>query len=215
MSAKSRIGVGALVTMACFVAGARAADKDVVRAIEALTNGGGYENDPQRAGAPKEIKLKGVSICDAPVSGKTKCTGVTLYTAIKVADARGLLKHTTTEQIKRFRNRWFVATEPVDEKGCVAALDGLGIGDQVQLEDAEPGDFLQFWRTKSGYSNGHSAVFLGWAKRGGNNVGIRYRSSQASTNGVGTKIEYFLPAGDEKVTVEPNRIYVGRLKKAP
>jgi hypothetical protein len=111
--------------------------------------------------------------------------------------------------VKRFQKEWYGAvTEPdVREKQCSVALGNLGIGKTVSSDEAQPGDFLQFWRTKSG----HSVVFLKWVEQDGQRVGFTYRSSQGSTDGVGDKTEYFKDSGIDKGEVDPHRMYFGRL----
>ena len=97
----------------------------------------------------------------------------------------------------------------IAEKQCAVALGHLGVGKQVTPDEAQSGDFLQFWRGKGG----HSVVFLKWVERDGRRVGFTYRSSQGSTDGVGDKIEYFKGTGIEKADVNPQRMYFGRLGK--
>ena len=63
--------------------------------------------------------------------------------------------------------------------------------------------------------SGHSVVFLGWAEQDGKRVGLRYRSSQGSTKGVGDVTEYFTDAKDpdgKPGRVLRDRTYFGRLK---
>ena len=81
----------------------------------------------------------------------------------------------------------------------------------MSADDAQPGDFLQFWRTKSG----HSVVFLDWIDRDGKRVGFKYRSSQGSTKGIGDHAEYFKDSGVAGGEVDRNRMYFGRLNSNP
>jgi hypothetical protein len=128
---------------------------------------------------------------------------------MKAAGEAGLLEGKTVEQVKRFQKEWYgaVPEKDVAEKQCAVALGHLGIGKQVTPDEAQSGDFLQFWRTKSG----HSVVFLNWVEKDGKRVGFNYRSSQGSTDGVGDKVEYFKDSGIDKGEVDAQRMYFGRL----
>jgi hypothetical protein len=80
----------------------------------------------------------------------------------------------------------------------------------VELKDARPGDFLILWRANG---SGHSVVFLGWAWKDKRRVGIRYRSSQPGTNGIGDLTEYFAGHEGRKHGIDPKRTYVARLNR--
>ena len=69
--------------------------------------------------------------------------------------------------------------------GALRYAVGLASSD---WESARAGDFVQLWR-RSG--SGHSVVFLSWVRKGGKIVGLRYWSTQPSTNGIGVSAEYF------------------------
>ena len=181
---------------------------DVVAVSRAFADGGGYNLKWGGSGTPEEIRFKGARILAKGTDG-TYCCGFTFAVVMKAAGDAGLLKDKTVEQIKRFQKEWYGAvTEPdVREKQCSVALGNLGIGKTVSADEAQAGDFLQFWRTKSG----HSVVFLKWVEQDGKRVGFTYRSSQGSTDGVGDKTEYFKDSGIEKGEVDPQRTYFGRL----
>lgn len=62
-----------------------------------------------------------------------------------------------------------------------ALVQYSGMGDEILPERARPGDFANIaWTT----GLGHSVVFLGWFKKGGE-LGMVFWSSQKSTNGFG------------------------------
>lgn len=80
--------------------------------------------------------------------------------------------------------------------GTRDALILFGMGRSVAFEDAQPGDFVNFNRTRTG----HAAVFLGFLKKdhqpadtyGPDVVGFKYFSAQVTdTNGLGYKHAYF------------------------
>ena len=181
---------------------------DVEAISRTFADGGGYNLKWGGSGTPEEIRFKDARILAKGTDG-TYCCGFTFAVVMKAAGEAGLLKDKTVEQVKRFQKEWYGAvTEPdVREKQCSVALGNLGIGKTVSADEAQPGDFLQFWRTKSG----HSVVFLKWVEQDGKRVGFTYRSSQGSTDGVGDKTEYFKDSGIEKGEVDPQRMYFGRL----
>lgn len=173
---------------------------------KALPDGGGYEMTG--SGVPIEIVHKGTRIL--PKGARTYCSGFTFAAAMTTAERLGLLKDKTVEQIRRFQKEWYGgAGDPEKQQG--PAMRNLGVGDNVPLEQAQPGDFLQLWRVGG---SGHSVVFTGWLmdpSRPGVLVGFSYRSSQPRTNGIGNSQERFSDAGG---TVLRNRIYFSRLRSA-
>lgn len=184
---------------------------DVAAVARAFPDGGGYNKKWAGSGTPEEVRFGDTRIL-ARSTGGTYCCGFTFAVAMRAAGDAGLLAGKTVDQIKRFQKEWYGATgEPeATEQQCAVALERLGIGKRVGADDARSGDFLQFWRTKSG----HSVVFLNWVEREGKRVGFTYRSSQGSTNGVGDQTEYFRNSGVEGGEVDPNRMYFGRLVAA-
>jgi hypothetical protein len=183
----------------------------VVRVARTFPDGGGYNTKWAGSGTPEEIRFKDTRILAKGENG-TYCCGFTFNVVMKAAGEAGLLKDKSADEIKRFQKDWYGAVKDKEtaERQCAIALEHLGIGKQVSPDDAQPGDFLQFWRTKSG----HSVVFLKWVERDGKRIGVTYRSSQGSTDGVGDKTEYFKDSGEEKAEVDPSRMYFGRLNTA-
>ena len=182
----------------------------VIRAARAFPDGGAYNEKWAGSGSPEEILHDGQRVL-AKGDG-TYCCGFTFAVAMRVAAEQGLLKDKSLEQVRRFQKEWYGAVEEPDvrERQAAVAVERLGVGQTVPFDDARPGDFCQFWRGKSG----HSVVFLGWAEQDGKRVGLRYRSSQGSTSGVGDVTEYFtdFKAPDGKPgRVLRDRTYFGRL----
>jgi hypothetical protein len=54
-------------------------------------------------------------------------------------------------------------------------------------------------------------IFLDYVRHHDVIVGVRYRSSQPSTNGIGDAVEYFRSSGYVGATIDPHRFYVCRL----
>jgi hypothetical protein len=57
-------------------------------------------------------------------------------------------------------------------------------------------------------------VFINWIKKRGERIGIKYRSSQGSTNGIGDRVEYFAGVPGKDGKVDAKRMYFGRLNEA-
>jgi hypothetical protein len=181
---------------------------DVEAVARTFPDGGGYNVKWGGTGTPREIRFKDARILAKGENG-TYCCGFTFTVVMKAATEAGLLTDKSVEQVKRFQKEWYGAVDdkPTRERQCAVALEHLGIGKQVSPDDARAGDFLQFWRTKSG----HSVVFLKWVEKDGQRIGFTYRSSQGSTDGIGDKTEYFKDSGIAKAEVDPQRMYFGRL----
>ena len=210
MRSPMRIAI-ALISVALFCANAAARAESsndlVLRVARSYSDGGGYNLKWGGTGTPEEILHDGQRVLAKGTDG-TYCCGFTFAVAMKGGQQLNLFEGKSIEQIKRFQKEWYGAVEEPElrEKQCSLAVGNLGIGRAVPFDEAQPGDFCQFWRGKSG----HSVIFLGWAERDGKRIGIRYRSSQGSTNGIGDTVEYFNDTGIENGRVDRNRVYFGR-----
>lgn len=200
-----------LIGFALLVTSARATDfsgpnADVLKIAYSFKDGGKYNKAWKGSGVPEEISFKGERILP-PGEGGTYCCGYTFAVVTRAADARGLLKDKTSEQIRKFQKEWYGATDADKEKLVTFAAKNLGIGREISFEDAKPGDFCQFWRGKSG----HSVIFLAWIEENGEKIGIRYRSSQGVTDGIGDRTEYFKAIHGQKDPLNQERTYFCRL----
>lgn len=178
---------------------------DVVRVARSFKDGGHYLL--KGSGTPEAIIFQGHTILPAATNG-TYCSGFTFAVAMRTASARGLLKDKTVEQMRHFQREWYGNTSKSAEKQAGVALQTLGLGKNVPIDQARPGDFIQFWRTTK---SGHSAVFLGWVMEKARVIGFQYRSSQPGTDGIGEKVEYFADVPEKKGTVLRARTYIARL----
>lgn len=108
--------------------------------------------------------------------------------------------------MKYFLYLWFV--ERVWGDGPGVALERFGLGDIIEKRaDVKKGDYVQFWRTTG---SGHSVVFIDWLiSTSGDTVGIKYWSTQSSTNGINFSSEYFDGFGG---TVNPAIVYFSRVR---
>jgi hypothetical protein len=181
--------------------------KDVLAAAQAIPDGGSYVWT-NGSGVPRDIRHEGDLILKAQEKG-TYCSGFTFCVAMEAAQERGLLKGKSADAVRQFQKQWYGSTKEAAERQCALAVEQLGIGREVKsLADAQPGDFMQIWRTNK---SGHSVLFLDWVREGGQIVGIKYRSSQKSTDGVGDRVEYFADAPGHDGKVDRRRTYVARL----
>ena len=95
------------------------------------------------------------------------------------------------------------------ETQCLYVLEKEKLGRKVEWEEAEPGDFVQFWRNNK---SGHSVLFLGWERDSvGVISGLKYRSSQTKTDGIGDRIEAI---GSGPKDINRWRLYIARLEKS-
>jgi hypothetical protein len=175
---------------------------NVVKVARSYKDGGGYEW--KGSGTPEEIQFNGQKILAK--GEKTYCSGFTFAVVMKAAAERGLLRGKSVEQIRAFQKDWYGATQESSEIQCAFAVEKLGIGRSVKPEKSRAGDFLQLWRTDK---SGHSVVFLEWVRDGRRPIGVKYRSTQKMTDGIGDRIEYFAGVKDGKV--DPKRMYFCRL----
>jgi hypothetical protein len=209
--------IGAICGLAMLLAGdlpqlqAGEPGKDVLAAARAIPDGGTYVWT-NGSGVPRDIRHDGEVILKAQEKG-TYCSGFTFCVAMEAARERGLLQGKSAEAVRAFQKQWYGSTKEAAERQCALAVEQLGIGREVKsLADAQPGDFMQIWRTNK---SGHSVLFLDWVREGDQVVGIKYRSSQKSTDGVGDRIEYFADAKGRDGKVERRRTYVARLDESP
>jgi hypothetical protein len=76
---------------------------------------------------------------------------------------------------------WYIEGKGDSEQ---RAIVGYGLGNAVtNFEDARPGDFLSYSTTPAG---GHAVIFMGWLRDdAGKIIGLKYFSSNLSSNGLG------------------------------
>jgi hypothetical protein len=175
-----------------------------IEIARSFPDGGGYQW--KGTGVPEEILFKGERILAK--GERTYCSGFTFAVVMKAAAERRLLQDKSVEQVRRFQKQWYGATEESSETQCAYAVEALGIGRSVSPEEAQPGDFLQLWRTNG---SGHSVLFLDWVVQDGRRIGVKYRSSQTATNGIGDHTEYFVAVAEKNGKVDPQRLYFARL----
>ena len=180
-----------------------AANKQVLAIAHSYPNGGKY--NWKGSGTPHPIVFKNETILGAGEGG-TYCSGFTFAVVMRAASDRNLLSDKSPTDMRKFQKEWYGATGDTEVQAG-PAMENLGIGRKIPFEQARPGDFVQFWRGKSG----HSAVFLNWVVEDGKKIGFQYRSTQKSTDGIGNKIEYFNDAPGKGGYVVRSWTYFARL----
>lgn len=185
------------------------------------------EDDSTYLGTAKNIDYLGARLSTARENRSTHCVGVSWQVGMSVLQnwahsqsADGAIINMSVEDVKKFVDKWFIKLEKgglsslstPEEMGSVYALTSHGLGEKIAFENANAGDFVQFWRKDN---SGHSCIFLHWVyDQEGEIIGFHYWGSQPQTNGIGADTEYFYP---NDYAIEPNRLvdkerfYVGRL----
>lgn len=135
----------------------------------------------------------------------TYCSGFTFTVFFRVMNSIGAFDTLSIIDLKSIQQDWYGNTGPSAERQSVYVMEKWNLGAQIEMDQARPGDFVQFWRNNN---TGHSALFLNWIRDGSGTItGLKYRSSQRPTNGIGERTE---PIGDQSRALNPKRIYLGR-----
>ena len=156
-------------------------------------------------GTTEAIEVDGVLLTQGDPQKRSYCCGLTYEVFLKARRALG--ETAPAPSLKELKLRWYGTSKEAPERRRLVAfaIESLGFGRcAASLEEARPGDFVQFWRHNG---SGHSAIFLGWVREEGRIAGITYWSSQKSTGGIGTATERI---GDRD-GVKREEIYLARL----
>jgi hypothetical protein len=183
---------------------------EILEIANSYKNGGGYKWSG--TGCPESVFHKGQLVIAKSTTNTTYCCGFTFVVAMKLLQKHNLLDDKTLIQVKKFQQEWYGATPESAEKQPVIALTRMGLGKEISLQEAKAGDFIQFWRGKTG----HSAVFKGWILNDKKDtIGIQYRSTQKATDGIGDNKEYFegIEAEGKKGEIIRKRTYFARITK--
>ena len=159
-------------------------------------------------GTTQDVVYGGRKLTSGDPLRRSYCCGLTFevyVNALLAANGGGPVAGVSADELHELRLRFFGDSKQVHERRRLAqfGLESLGLGRSiVELEEALPGDFVQFWRHSG---SGHSAIFVGWVRREGAIAGLTYWSSQGSTKGIGYCTEWIGPDG-----VKADEIYLGR-----
>ncbi len=151
-------------------------------------------------GCSKDVYLLGEKVMEGEEGQRTFCCGWTLevfleaYNEYLKKSGEAFESPITKDNWQNFQSLWFV--EEINGPGPSAALASFNIGKEISRDEVVPGDFVQIWRRwdreKKSHGSGHSVIFLSWERdEYGEIKGIRYISTQPSTDGIGITTEYF------------------------
>lgn len=172
-----------------------------------------WPDDADWYGTTRDIWYLDTLVAEGDPEGRCYCVGLTWELMMRAFDevdretgGDGSLNGMSVSDLSSFRTDWFVRDLWGD--GVVTAMESYGLGDEVtDPADLRPGDILQFWRHSG---SGHSVVFIDWELDGdGDIIGIRYWSTQGSTDGIGYNEEYFGTSGS---TIDPSHFFAARAR---
>lgn len=147
--------------------------------------GGYYWPKDATDGVTQTLFYRGEVVAKPEAQRRTFCCGLTFEIYLKACEfvwPDFQLGEFTAADIRRMKSQWFVASG--DVTGVQGALITRGLGIKVDLDEAKPGDFCQFWRSNG---SGHSAIFLERV-----DGGMHYWTTQTSTDGIGERTEFFV-----------------------
>jgi len=163
-------------------------------------------------GTTQDIYYQGELVAEGDPEGRCFCVGLTwevymraFEAADKMTGGTGSLNGMTVSDLTEFRIDWFIRDLWGD--GNVDALENYGLGERVtNLEDAQHGDIVQFWRNSG---SGHNNLFIEWVRADDDNtiIGLTYWSTQGSTDGIGYNTEYFGSSGS---SINPSYLFLAR-----
>lgn len=160
-------------------------------------------------GTTEDIYYQGVKLCSGDPQKRSYCCGLMFEVFMKAwRRARGeTILDLDAKRVHELRLRFFGDSKEAPERRKLVqfALTSMGLGIEVPHEEARPGDFVQFWRNSG---SGHQCIFIDWVRENGAIVGIKYWSSQGSTNGIGYNVESI---GGEK-GIKQDEIYIARVQ---
>jgi hypothetical protein len=145
-------------------------------------------------GTTQDIWYMDELVAEGDVLNRSYCVGLTWEVFMRVwaqVDGQtgdGSINGMDVYDLHDFRIDWFV--RDLYGSGVGEAVENFGIGEVVtDWSDIQPGDFLQFWRNNG---SGHSNIFIDWERDSEDRItGVKYWSTQNSTDGVGYNTEYF------------------------
>ncbi len=167
-------------------------------------------------GFTRTLVYDGETIGEGDPKGRCHCSGITFEVFFRAwkrwckASGKAIrIGRLDAAGVRAFVREWFGANG--DRATLSAALTRHHLGRRLtDWDDARPGDFVQLWR-QSG--SGHSAVFLAWTRdEDGSITGLRYWSTQSSTNGIGERSERF---GDAGSMVKRDEFFLVRVGEDP
>ena len=173
-------------------------------------------------GVTETLYYKGELLLKANPNGDRAscCTGITFEVFFKAMQNRNRdlgididnFNGMNKEELYDFALIWYMAKGPKDKSNMALAMEKYGVGKRIHnVEELRAGDFVNLSRENK---TGHSVVFINWIREGDKIIGLRYWSSQGSTNGINYKEEYFnikKKDGSKYGNVIIDSLYMGRI----
>lgn len=162
-------------------------------------------------GNTRTLEYAGEVLAEGDPEGRCHCCGLTFEVFLRAwerwcgaCDRPYRILDYDLGDVKRLQREWFGTSG--DRATLHTAITKNGLGVRItDWEKARPGDFIQLWRHSG---SGHSCIFRAWVRKKGDIAGLRYWSTQKSTNGIGERTEYF---GDEGSLVKRDEFYLVRV----
>lgn len=150
-------------------------------------------------GVTEDLYYQGELILKANPNGdkSSHCTGITFEVFFKAMQNRNKALGVDINnfngmgkaELRDFILTWYVALGSKDESNLAVAIEKYGLGNRISdMEALRPGDFIDLSRENN---SGHAVIFINWIREGNKIIGLKYWSSQGSTNGISYKEEYF------------------------
>jgi hypothetical protein len=188
-----------------------------VTELEGYPRDGTYPYQWTGNGVTHDIYYQGVLILADNVAGNyCYCSGITYqvfmdaYADYNNAWGYNDIYGMTPTEADLFRKEWYGWWS---NKCAIEAITKYKVGYEIpytQKEKMKAGDDVQLWRNSG---SGHSVIFINWVRDGSNNItGIRYWSTQSSTNGINYNTEYFGTSGS--TLVDSGTYYARKVKPA-
>ncbi len=171
-----------------------------------------WPSDSDWAGTTQDIWYRGELVAEGDPEHRSYCSGITWETFMRAwqgldgdTAGDGTINGMTVDDLYDFRTDWYVRELWGDGVGI--AIENYGIGERItNLEDVRPGDYVQIWRYSG---SGHTFIFIDWERDDDDRIiGLRYWSSQGSTDGIAYNEEYFGSGGSD---LDPSYFFAARV----
>ena len=163
------------------------------------------------SGNTRDLYYRGALFAKGDSFGRCYCCGLTFEVFFRAYEAyckaKGwpfVINNFDSSALSKFKGQWFGSDG--NRKTLLNAIVSNNLGRGISFEQAKLGDFVQLWRNNG---SGHSVIFVEWVKNGQTITGVKYWSTQSSTNGIGYRIEYFGGSSG----MDPNQFYIARVGK--
>jgi hypothetical protein len=168
-------------------------------------------------GVTQDMWYRGMVVAKAYPDGSrcSYCCGFTFEVFIRAMKLRNIqsgldpddFNGMTFNDLFNMLQFWYVEGKGDSEQRGIVAY-GLGTA-VTNFDDARPGDFLSYSTTPPG---GHSVIFLGWLRDDdGKIIGLKYFSSNLSSNGLGYGQAHFSDYNKNGHGVLRNSVIIGHV----